>query len=78
MEIPYEGTHISGLLVRAEGVKGPTPILVQLNGLDSTKEMKYLVGLAGWLAGQAWYLLADHLPARHGRSAASAQFGGPP
>ncbi|HMR71499.1 MAG TPA: prolyl oligopeptidase family serine peptidase, partial [Rubrivivax sp.] len=26
------------------------PVLVQLNGLDSTKEMKYLVGLPEWLA----------------------------
>jgi len=50
VEIPYEGTHISGLLVRAEGVDGPTPILVQLNGLDSTKEMKYRIGLPAWLA----------------------------
>ncbi len=50
VEIPYEGKHISGLLVRAEGVNGPAPILVQVNGLDSTKEMKYRVGLPAWLA----------------------------
>ncbi|MCF5722813.1 alpha/beta hydrolase family protein [Pseudomonas syringae] len=50
VEIPYEGKHISGLYVRAEGVDGPTPILVQVNGLDSTKEMKYRVGLPFWLA----------------------------
>jgi len=50
VEIPYEGAHISGLLVRAEGVSGPQPILVQVNGLDSTKEMKYRVGLPAWLA----------------------------
>lgn len=50
VEIPYEGKHISGLYVRAEGVEGPAPILVQLNGLDSTKEMKYRVGLPFWLA----------------------------
>ena len=37
VEIPYEGSHISGLLVRAAGVEGPTPLLVQVNGLDSTK-----------------------------------------
>lgn len=47
---PYQGQHLSGLLVRAEGVSGPAPILVQLNGLDSTKEMKYRVGLPAWLA----------------------------
>lgn len=50
VEIPYEGSHISGLYVRAEGVDGPAPILVQVNGLDSTKEMKYRVGLPAWLA----------------------------
>lgn len=50
VEIPYEGKHLSGLFVPAEGVSGPAPILVQLNGLDSFKEMKYLVGLPAMLA----------------------------
>jgi dienelactone hydrolase len=50
VEIPYAGSHISGLYVRAEGVTGPAPILVQVNGLDSTKEMKYRIGLPAWLA----------------------------
>ncbi len=50
VEIPYEGKVISGLYVRAEGVEGPAPLLVQVNGLDSTKEMKYRVGLPAWLA----------------------------
>ncbi|MBW8300735.1 MAG: prolyl oligopeptidase family serine peptidase [Hydrogenophaga sp.] len=51
VEIPYyEGTHLSALYVPAEGVEGPAPLLVQVNGLDSTKEMKLLVGLPGWLA----------------------------
>ena len=50
VEIPYEGRHLSALYVRAEGVQGRAPVLVQLNGLDSTKEMKYLVGLPAWLA----------------------------
>ncbi|SDH32619.1 alpha/beta hydrolase family protein [Pseudomonas panipatensis] len=50
VEIPYEGKHLAGLYVRAEGVDGPAPILVQVNGLDSTKEMKYRVGLPAWLA----------------------------
>ncbi|WP_320407827.1 alpha/beta hydrolase family protein, partial [Klebsiella grimontii] len=31
-------------------VTGRAPLLVQVNGLDSTKEMKYLVGLPQWLA----------------------------
>ncbi|SIQ33860.1 Prolyl oligopeptidase family protein [Rhizobium sp. RU35A] len=50
VEIPYEGTHLSALYVPAEGVDGPAPLLVQVNGLDSTKEMKFLVGLPTWLA----------------------------
>jgi dienelactone hydrolase len=50
VEIPYGDAHIAGLYVRAEGVDGPAPILVQVNGLDSTKEMKYRVGLPQWLA----------------------------
>jgi dienelactone hydrolase len=49
-EIPYGNAHIAGLYVRARGVSGPAPLLVQLNGLDSTKEMKYFVGLPRWLA----------------------------
>lgn len=39
VEIPYEGKHIAGLLVRAEGVSAAAPIVVVMNGLDSTKEM---------------------------------------
>lgn len=50
VEIPYEGKVLSALYVRAEGVQGKAPVLVQLNGLDSTKEMKYRVGLPMWLA----------------------------
>lgn len=50
VEIPYEGTVLSALYVRAEGVTGRAPVLVQVNGLDSTKEMKYRVGLPMWLA----------------------------
>lgn len=50
VEIPYGEAHISALYVCAEGVDGPAPILVQVNGLDSTKEMKYRVGLPQWLA----------------------------
>lgn len=39
VEIPYEGAHLSGLLVAAEGATGRAPIVVVMNGLDSTKEM---------------------------------------
>jgi pimeloyl-ACP methyl ester carboxylesterase len=51
VEIPYGSAHIAGLYVRAKP-QGNTkaPLLVQVNGLDSTKEMKYRVGLPAWLA----------------------------
>ena len=50
VEIPYEGKQLSALYVRAEGVQGAAPVLIQVNGLDSTKEMKVRVGLPAWLA----------------------------
>ncbi|MEQ5836534.1 prolyl oligopeptidase family serine peptidase [Marinobacter sp. NFXS9] len=50
VEIPYGDSHLSALFVPAENVEGPQPVLVQVNGLDSTKEMKYFVGLPKWLA----------------------------
>ncbi len=48
--IPYGDTHLTGIYYPATGVSGPQPLLVQLNGLDSTKEMKFLVGMPEWLA----------------------------
>jgi dienelactone hydrolase len=50
IEIPLGDAHIAGLYTRAEGAAERAPILVQVNGLDSTKEMKYRVGLPRWLA----------------------------
>jgi len=52
VEIPYEGKTLSALYLRAEGLQPGqrAPLLLQLNGLDSTKEMKHLVGLPAWLA----------------------------
>jgi dienelactone hydrolase len=50
VEIPYLNAHIAGLYVRAAAATARTPVLVQINGLDSTKEMKYFVGLPAWLA----------------------------
>ncbi len=50
LEIPYGNAHLAGLYVRAQGGQSRAPILVQLNGLDSTKEMKYFVGLPHLLA----------------------------
>lgn len=48
--IPYGDTELSALYVRAEGMSGRAPVLVQVNGLDSTKELRYRVGLPQWLA----------------------------
>ncbi len=41
VEIPYRDTYLTGLYVRAEGLAPGTraPIVVVMNGLDSTKEM---------------------------------------
>ena len=50
VEIPYGDTHLTGLYVQAETGDKKAPILVQVNGLDSTKEMKYKVGLPAMLA----------------------------
>ena len=60
VEIPYEGTHLSALYVPARNVSGAQPLLVQVNGLDSTKEMKYLVGLPEWLAQRGARYLQRH------------------
>ena len=50
VEIPYEGGVIAGYLTRAEGVDGPAPTVVYVNGLDSTKEMLAWSGLPEALA----------------------------
>jgi len=52
VEIPYEGQHLAGLYIPAKGLKAGerAPMLVQVNGLDSMKEMKHLVGLPSWMA----------------------------
>jgi dienelactone hydrolase len=52
VEIPYEGGHLAALYLAADGAQPGqrSPLLVQVNGLDSTKELKYLVGLPRWLA----------------------------
>jgi dienelactone hydrolase len=40
-EVPYEGRHIPGLLVRAGGTSGAAPCVLYVNGLDSCKELLY-------------------------------------
>lgn len=41
VEIPYNGAVIAGYFSRAEGVDGPAPTMLCINGLDSTKELLY-------------------------------------
>lgn len=50
VEIPYRGGVIAGIFVRAESASGPAPVLVQVNGLDSFKELIYWVGVPNQLA----------------------------
>jgi len=49
VEIPYEGATLPGYLYRAPG-DGPSPVVIQWNGLDSTKEMMYYSGFPRMLA----------------------------
>jgi dienelactone hydrolase len=49
-EIPYRGSVIPGLLVRAQGVEGPAPVVLYVNGLDSCKELLYWSSLPQALA----------------------------
>jgi pimeloyl-ACP methyl ester carboxylesterase len=41
VEVPYGDTALPALYTRAEGVEGPAPAVVYLNGLDSCKELLY-------------------------------------
>jgi dienelactone hydrolase len=49
VEIPYESATLPGYFYRAPG-DGPSPVVIQWNGLDSTKEMMYYSGFARRLA----------------------------
>lgn len=61
VEIPYGDAHLAGLLVRAEGpsgrLSGPQPIVLVVNGLDSTKELIYTTGFTRQLAQRGVGLL---------------------
>ena len=50
VEIPYEGSVIPALLIRAEAADGRKPCVVYVNGLDSCKELLYWSGLPRALA----------------------------
>ena len=69
VEIPYRDTHLSALYVRAEGVEGRAPILVQLNGLEFDEGDEIPRRLAA-LARPARRLLARGRPAGNRRGLA--------
>ena len=52
LEIPYRGKAIPVLYTRAEGVEGPAPAVIYLNGLDSCKELLYWTWLPHALAAR--------------------------
>ena len=49
VDIPFEDSLLPGYFYRAPG-EGPHPVVIQWNGLDSTKEMMYYSGFARMLA----------------------------
>ena len=72
VEIPYRNSHLSALYVRAEGVEGRAPILVQLNGLEFDKRDEIPRRPAA-LARPARSLLARGRPAGNRRGVASSR-----
>jgi dienelactone hydrolase len=62
IDIPYEDTFLPAYYYRAESLDGkPTPVVVQLNGLDSTKEMMYYSGFPQMLARRGIStIMVDH------------------
>ena len=50
VEIPYEDKVLPALFTRAQGVDGPAPCVIFLNGLDSCKELLYWTWLPQELA----------------------------
>ena len=65
IEIPYQSGLIPGLLVPGHGLhhhSGPHPLIVMINGLDSTKEMLLRVGLPATLARRGVAVLVIDQP----------------
>ncbi len=62
LDIPYEDTFLPAYYYRAESLDGkPTPVVIQLNGLDSTKEMMYYSGFPQMLARRGIStIMVDH------------------
>lgn len=83
VEVPYEGTTLPALFLRAEGVSGRAPTVVLFDGMDNCKEMSVLFAgvefsKRGWntLAidgpGQGESLRLRELYARHDYEVAGA------
>jgi dienelactone hydrolase len=57
VEVPYEGTTLPALFLKAPGVAGPAPTVVVFDGMDNCKEMSVL--FAGLEFGaRGWHTLA--------------------
>jgi dipeptidyl aminopeptidase/acylaminoacyl peptidase len=57
VEVPYEGTTLPALLLKAPGASGPRPTVVVFDGMDNCKEMSVLFnGLE--FAARGWNTLA--------------------
>ena len=57
VEVPYEGTTLPALFMKAPGVTGRAPTVVVFDGMDNCKEMSVLfAGLE--LASRGWHTLA--------------------
>ncbi|HYE92021.1 MAG TPA: alpha/beta fold hydrolase, partial [Terriglobales bacterium] len=57
VEVPYEGTTLPALFMKAAGVTGPAPTMVVFDGMDNCKEMSVLfAGLE--FAARGWHTLA--------------------
>lgn len=60
VEVPYQGTSLPALFLRAQG-DGPRPCMIGFDGFDVTKEWTYLSGLAPELARRGIsVLMVDH------------------
>ncbi|MEN9751498.1 MAG: hypothetical protein RLZZ600_545, partial [Actinomycetota bacterium] len=62
IDIPFEDTSLPAYYYRAEPKNGkPAPVVIQLNGLDSTKEMMYYSGFPQMLARRGIStIMVDH------------------
>jgi dipeptidyl aminopeptidase/acylaminoacyl peptidase len=57
VEVPYEGTTLPALFMKAPGASAPAPAVVAFDGLDNCKEMSVLFnGLE--FAARGWHTLA--------------------